>query len=346
MAAGGDETTHDLLWFLGIVAVIGVLWFFTGGPMRQGGAEDGTGGKRSTSTMMSFFGLPRSRESAGESSRPSSNETKTKSFFTKRSPENDPALSKNYKKVLLRRGTSGYTSGISNLEYVILSALSSNKEAINISGWKLKNGRDERIYNPSGVEERFGVSAIVPIPLGNYFYTGGESEPILPIILLPGEKAYVVTGRMVTSSPYQFNTSFKVNKCSGYIENEDGYDFVPKLSTRCPKPLELIDGRTLDDACYGLVKSYSTCRLPGFAEDRDGNLFLDGRKPIKTSCARIMAESLNYDNCIYVTRGDKDFITKEWRIFLNHKGWPLWAEKRETITLLDKEGKIVDQISY
>ena len=42
---------------------------------------------------------------------------------------------------------------------------------------------------------------------------------------------------------------------------------------------------------------------------------------------------------------DENFFGKEWRIFLNYPR-ELWGKDRETITLYDGDGQIVDELTY
>ncbi|HVY54967.1 MAG TPA: hypothetical protein VHC46_04340, partial [Thermodesulfobacteriota bacterium] len=62
-------------------------------------------------------------------------------------------------------------------------------------------------------------------------------------------------------------------------------------------------------------------------------------------CRAFMAGRLSYPACVAVHRNDAGFSLKKWRIFLG-KGRELWAANKETITLYDVSGLIVDRISY
>jgi hypothetical protein len=58
-----------------------------------------------------------------------------------------------------------------------------------------------------------------------------------------------------------------------------------------------------------------------------------------------MATRLNYPSCVARNQNSAGFSTNEWRVFLGQK-LELWASSKESITLYDRAGNVVDRISY
>lgn len=345
MASFGEgDAGNDLKWIIGIFVVLGVIWIVMGGPasFKLSRQPDG------------FFSAPnitpvtnKDTSSTGEIS--SQKTTSVSKPATKIEPEDLAKINSNeslYKdQVTVKLGQSYRVSGVVNKEYLVVSASGRNKESINISGWKIDNGYSERYSDFSG-KLVVGKSSIVAIPYGTVFMTGKTSSMVGPVILAPGETAYVITGSLVQTSPYNIDVSFKTNKCSGYLEKYEGYDFVPTLSGSCPTYDKELDVSKLSDSCFSFVRRYGqSCITPKITyDDKNGEILVDGRK-MSSACQSIVVSTFSYNSCLDRHKMDKDFLGKKWYIYLKHQGG-LYAKERATITLYDSFGKVVDTYSY
>lgn len=338
---GEGDAKSDLLWLVGIFVLLGFLWFFTGGPKKSGTQSllFNNTPKTSSSSDSELIDVPAKTSSSGSVSSPS------KSSPTK--PVVSTSSDSIYKgKVKLGRGSAGNNISSLNLEYVTLRAASGLKEPINITGWKIKNGKDEKTYEVSGRQIK-GVSDVVAIPKGTNLFNGSKVSVTEPITLKSNDTAIVTTGRFPNTVPYPVNLSFRTNKCSGYLESMEDYKFTPYLSSRCPYNRDEPGADSLSDSCYAFVKNISGCRIPVIKRDnKEGIIYVDNRTDVSSTCRNFITEHFTYEGCLKYHQTDKDFSGNEWRIFLNRSGFLLYSKTREKITLLDTQGKIVDQISY
>ncbi len=310
----------DFLWLVAIVVVLGVLWFATGG------LQDG--GNRSL-----FLNRPYE---------PASRETERASFrdrtYLNRSTNADPELNPEFyspwsEKVELGRGNaaSEYRPGF---EYITITSRAN--EPVTITNWQLASSRSAS-----------WISGSAYIPYGKKLFIGGEDNwPVEPIVLDSRGKAIVVTGRLPERNPYPISTSFQVNRCSGYLGELKHYQdkFKPALRGSCPNPETEVDLNLLDDKCYDFVRRLGRCELPE-EKEVDDELYFGGLKDVPRACREFVTEVFNYNACVLRHHADPDFYTDEWRVYLG-QSWELWDDSRETITLYDQNGKIVDQLSY
>lgn len=204
-------------------------------------------------------------------------------------------------------------------EYVTLRASEAASGAIDITGWSLESYvTRERSKIPTGdrVIESYGY-------------------PVFErILLLPGEYAYVISGR----SPIK--TSFHENICTGYFAEEK--EFMPYLNQNCPSPISEMKSFSgvayTNDACYDFVENLPYCRTV------DEETLDEVR--ISNTCERFVEKELTYDACVENHKNDPLFDnTGNWYIYLGRTR-DLWRSEREIIRLLDHEGRVVDVIEY
>ncbi len=198
-------------------------------------------------------------------------------------------------------------------EYVTIR-VSGNDTPINITGWSLES-----------------------TVTGNKIFIGGgyaipQEGVAVPILVKGGSEIIVATG----NSPLKY--SFQTNICTGYFEEKMG--FLPSLPMQCPMLYnEEMPERVEDsDVCQGYINSFKRCETRArYQSNEDDN--------IPQYCEDFVDKTVSYENCVRLHRNDKYFLTSEWRVFLNSRV-PLWKSKRETIRLLDTQGKIVDTLTY
>ncbi len=200
-------------------------------------------------------------------------------------------------------------------EYLVIYAAYNNTQPVSITGWKLKSG-------VSGTEAIIGKGAYLPF--------SGAVNKEEQIFLNPGDRATITTGR----SPN--GISFRLNTCTGYFEQFQ--DFIPSLAQECPyqrdEKLPIGPGQ-LNDACVRYIESLPQC----FAHI--------AAIPIGLSpeCSEYINKNIHYNGCMQAHKNDPNFYKPEWRIFLG-RDTELWKQSRETIKLLDPQGKIIDSLSY
>ncbi len=227
-----------------------------------------------------------------------------------------------------------------------------NQNPINIGGWTLKNGRDKKIYIVTGNAVK-GQSVTVKIPsqgVALYNPFNPSSNIRRPITLKSGERAIITTGSVPTIGSVAINENFKINRCLGYIEDRpidqrSGYRFKPSLRYNCPTSRDLPSIAELDDVCYNFVRSISGCHQPTDIYDKTNGYCLDRNCQLSSYCRTFVKQNFNPQTCFLLYSSGKDFIGPEWRIYLN-RTWELWERQRETISLYDKNGLLVTEISY
>lgn len=228
-------------------------------------------------------------------------------------------------------------------EYITLD--NSGRSPINITGWQLKNGKDQRPYYTGGALQRFSAdvaiipqAALVLSPSGNSFNQD--------VILGSNERAVITTGSFGNRSPYKV-TSFKENICTGYLEELPDYAFTPPLSRNCPDPENEPGIENLDRDCRKIVESLRSCETPQFGERIDQEYCPDcfDGKILPSQCKAFLVEHFSYQGCLIYHQGDKNFSGKTWRIFLG-RGWEMWADEYESIELFDRFGQLVNYQNY
>ncbi len=249
-------------------------------------------------------------------------------------------------KIYLSKGNTSATE--SYKEYIYIKAKELPSEGVSISGWSLSNNKDGILHNQNGnIVRRAADTTILPFAAKFFLPSGNNYQS--PIILKSKEKAIVVSGSFFFKGAIKIN-SFQVNKCSGYIEKLENYDFVPKISSSCPAPRKESGVNTLEEECYRFVRGIGSCHTPEFEERiKVGDDFLrdtvDGKDGLSRQCQAFLKSHYSYSSCIALHGSDSDFYKPEWRVFL-HRPFELWAKDREVITLYDSSGLVVDEISY
>ncbi len=200
-------------------------------------------------------------------------------------------------------------------EYVRLSAPSSNKGKILLTGMLLKS-------RMTGKQQDIGEGVNIYYP-----NTINYKEPIF---LGPGETAYIISRR----SPLGY--SFRINKCFGYL-NAGNQNFVVDITTYCPHILDYpLPARpnAFNDKCLDFLNSIGTCQ---------SNFYYT--QGVDQACKNFVIERANYTRCVTDFKNDGDFLEKSWRIYLGRDD-SLWKSRREIVDLIDQNGQIVDTYTY
>jgi hypothetical protein len=253
-----------------------------------------------------------------------------------------------YGRVSIGLGTAGSVTQ-PNDEYITLNTFNL-REPVNITGWYFKNGKDLKLFKVSGDLVRYR-SDLAAIGRGTRLFDKNGNGVAEDIYLKPGDRVVVVTGRPYGIAGVPVNFNFKTNICTGYLENLPYSNFKPSLPLECPLPSQELGLSYLEEDCYRYLKSVPRCFTPEFeAVYRVGNdeyrdVVKNGPLTLSSQCKTLLRDNFNYQACLDVHSRDTNFEGKEWRVFLN-RPTPLYDRSREVITLFDREGRVVDQISY
>ena len=184
-------------------------------------------------------------------------------------------------------------------------------ESIDISGWKIKSNRSE-----------IGI----PKAIGVYRPDGGEETDII----LSGSN-YI----NIYNAKSPVNKNFRLNKCTGYLENF--YDFNPPLPMNCPY-INRSEISYLYGECQSYIFSLSSCKMPetSFYNSLPGSE--------RGNDCRAYLNTINFGNCYSKYRNDKDFLSSEWRIWI--EGDWFIDSLHDRIRIFDKEGLLADEYIY
>ena len=242
--------------------------------------------------------------SADESSADTARTKAPDGLFNANLPQNFAGL------VTLSAGRSRATAP--EEEFVELRLAAHAPAPISITGWTLQNRAGQRVLIGRG------ASVLFPPPAGS------AAEPIL---LRPGDKAIITTGRGPT------NVSFRLNWCTGYLDQTRQY--IPALARDCPQLSPTLEPElALQDACLDYIER----EVPRCAH-------VDPPITLPPLCREYILEHTRYKSCFEHYRNAEGFFADEWRIFLQ-QDQELWKAERETITLRDAQDVVIDRITY
>jgi hypothetical protein len=316
---------HDSMFFIGVFVFIFLMWFVLGGgsrPLSFSGPTYTNGGfvkLPSSSTIVKSGG---SASSGSASASPTSRSSATLSY------QDQQAVSKAIQDAAFglpspyrgKVSLSHYigNAGNSNPQYetIGLSLPSNAGGPVTISGWSFTSD----VTNKGAA-----------IPQGTEVPRSGTINAAEPIVLYPGDRAIISSGR----SP--IGASFRENLCIGYFAQFQ--TFSPSLPYSCPLPnseLKEQYGPNLvrDPDCADYVNRISRCQLA-----------LSPPPSLTSACQSFLVTYLNYNGCVATHEHDANFLGTTWRIYLD-RNTSIWRKTREVVKLLDVQGKTIDMFSY
>jgi len=310
---------HDAWFFVGVFVFIFLIWIATGGPLHPIAFTGPTLEKPGALGGGTYLQLPRAPFGIGGSdiSLPGSSSVG--------SEEPPPALPGGaafgtlspYRNIVrMNHYVSGAGSEDPRNEYIEISVSRDAGIPVDLTGWKLVSGT---------------TGAIASLPQGTEVPTSGVVNASQDIVLPPGVRAIIVSGR----SP--IGASFRENKCIGYFSSFQ--TFYPRLPQNCPLPSSELasfygPNYVRDAACIDEVDQISRCQV-----------MLSPPPTVSGTCQNFLITYLHYNGCVDTHKDDADFAGDTWRIFLG-RSTPMWRTRHEIVKLLDINGKTVDAFSY
>ena len=199
-------------------------------------------------------------------------------------------------------------------EYVEIRAHS--QTPVSLNGWSLQSAL-------SGI--RAYIPQASPLPIV------GTMNRLTPVVL-------DVTGNAVVSSgPSPLGISFRENRCTGYLAQQQSFE--PSLANACPSPSE-VTPRTVENLqrygadCMDYLGGMPQCSFPASL-------------PLSLSpmCRIYITNTFSYNGCVSAYQDAVSFAGDTWRIYLGANG-DLWSNSHDVIRLLDEQGRTVDAITY
>lgn len=216
----------------------------------------------------------------------------------------------------IRIASASFSTGYNKPSIIRLySRLESGDSPIDITGWRLKSNRSEfiipkavEIYKPSGANEEKNI-----ILLSNNYVN-------------------------IYSTTSVINKNFRLNKCAGYLENS--FDFNPSLPQSCPMVYRSrYEIAYLSGQCQTYLFSLGGCKAVDYSFY---NSLLTG-----TSEGNVCRAFLNtvgtYGNCFEKYSQDKDFLSSEWRLWVNND---ILDSQHDRLNLFDNNGLLVSDYVY
>lgn len=316
---------HDAWFFIGIFVFIFLIWIATGGPLHPLAFTGPTLAEPGALGGGTYLSLPRAPFSIGSPnvSLPGSSNGGSAVGGSSQTPLPVFVGGSVFGQPSPYRGTvsmSHYVSGASsqNLgnEYVEIGVASDAGIPVDLTGWTLESD---------------ATGNAVTIPQGTEVPTSGIVNAIQDVVLSPGERAIIISGK----SP--IGASFRENKCIGYFSTFQ--NFSPPLPQNCPVPSNELSsfygtGYIRDASCIEYVNKLSRCQVA-----------LSPPVNVSGACQSFSVKYFNYNGCVDAHKNDVDFNGDTWRIYLGRTN-SMWRTKNELVKLLDINGKTVDAFSY
>ena len=192
------------------------------------------------------------------------------------------------------------------IEMVISANLSQNETA-DVTGWTVKSNTNK--------------SFTIPSAQGIYSFGGAQSD----IKLRAGDKVHFYSG-------FGPKGNFRLNKCMGYIE--DTSPFTPSLEKNCPS-ISRSEIQGFSSSCQDYLISLDDCENP----------LANPLVPFEDNACREFLSKLNYVGCVEKYGADKDFLSRDWMVWMGDQ-INIFDFTHDKIQLLDKKGVVVDEYVY
>lgn len=185
-------------------------------------------------------------------------------------------------------------------------------EGISISGWRVRNNKNNEIVIPQGVN------------LYDPLRIQGQSDIVL-------DSNHTV---QVYFSKSPLGRNVRLNKCIGYLNNI--YEFNPPFPKSCPS-IDRKEIVSFSGECQSLALSLGRCEEPS---NKKLSTFFE---PSDLACRAFLGK-INYRGCYDRYLQDADFLTREWRVWLDKIF--LLDPRHDRLLLFDTQGLLVDEYVY
>lgn len=143
------------------------------------------------------------------------------------------------------------------------------------------------------------------------------------IILRSGEQVHLYSGRGLKGN-------FRINKCLGYVETQ----LAPPIPKECPNA-NRSDISGLGAACQNYISSLRSCEIPS----------ANPPVPLDDGSCHAFLNKLNYVGCVEKYRNDSDFLSREWRVWMEERG-NIFDLAHDKVQLIDLKRKVADEYVY
>ncbi len=303
-----DPRIRDLLFFLGVIAALFIVWLASGGPERPQAREplvEAQPERIIDLPSRTFRNVP----------------TRTEGEWVRTWFEAVAGMFQHKGSVVppvrFAWGVAGARMDDPRREFLVIALSPEATTSVSISGWKLTS-------------RLTGTSVVIPQGVEDLVPQGARREG--PIRLFPGDYAILTTG----ASPV--GTSFLTNQCTGYLAGLTRWE--PPLLQVCPNPAKEL----LKDAGarrrYGIGCLAYLARLPACAVPDSPVVAQFGRQ-----CDAFAAQHYSYAACYARERSKPSFWGSEWRIFFGLEK-DLWGNRHDIVDLIDARGNVVASLRY
>jgi len=213
------------------------------------------------------------------------------------------------------RISASYAYGYINPSEIKISSSLSSTAKVNVTGWRVKTN---------------GGEIVVPQAVNVYEPLSSTQEE--DIVLSANN--YVI----IYLSVNPVNRNFRLNKCTGYLQND--YVFIPSLPQNCPSPSRS-EISYLSGECQSYILSLWGCVVP----DKDSESFyvsIGGSRREEVEC-RAFLDTISQEGCFRKHRWDSDFLSNEWRVWVRQH---ILDSQHDRVLLFDNQGLLVDEYTY
>jgi hypothetical protein len=191
---------------------------------------------------------------------------------------------------------------------ITLSTYSLNaSDTIDVTGWQIKSQRSGE-YIPQAI---------------NYYDPSGLAVPS-DIILKSGDAVYLYS----SSAPF----NLRLNECIGYVAHVA--NFMPALPANCPY-VDRSQIESFTGVCQNYILSIGGCQAPNMASPQIPQT--------DYACQNYLENHFTYRSCVADHENDPNFLSNQVWVWMGNN---VVDQYHDTVTLLDRNGLLVDIYSY
>ncbi len=185
---------------------------------------------------------------------------------------------------------------------------------VNITGWRVKANKGVIFFIPGAVNDfnpsSLNLAADIILRKGDYVNLYSNFSPV--------------------------GVGFRLNQCAGYLNSIN--KFNPFLPNSCPAMYNRSEITSFSGACQNLITSLWGCAVP--SADQINSI----PQSNDDQCRALLLNRFNYRGCYQYHRGDANFFSGEWWVWVNTAMNFDWSHDR--LLLLDRNNLLVDEYVY